>query len=38
MNTALINSGYITNYGYENEKRILYADWRESEGIHISPK
>lgn len=24
--------------GYDNAKRILYADWRESEGIHISPK
>ncbi|WP_130860840.1 DUF421 domain-containing protein [Gracilibacillus phocaeensis] len=24
--------------GYENEKYILYADWRKSEGIHISPK
>ena len=28
----------LTANGYENEKRILYADWRESEGIHISPK
>lgn len=28
----------LTPNGYENEKRILYADWRESEGLHISPK
>ncbi|WP_085520949.1 DUF421 domain-containing protein [Tuberibacillus sp. Marseille-P3662] len=24
--------------GYDNEKKILHADWRDSEGIHISPK
>ncbi len=28
----------LTANGYENEKRILYADWRESEGLHIIPK
>ncbi len=28
----------LTTNGYDNVKRILYADWRESEGIHISPK
>ncbi|UGB32771.1 DUF421 domain-containing protein [Metabacillus sp. B2-18] len=28
----------LTNNGYDNVKRILYADWRESEGIHVSPK
>ncbi|MBN8199302.1 DUF421 domain-containing protein [Bacillus sp. NTK034] len=27
----------LTTNGYENVKRILYADWRENEGIHISP-
>lgn len=28
----------LTTNGYDNVKRILYADWRESEGIHVSPK
>lgn len=28
----------LTTNGYDNVKRIFYADWRESEGIHISPK
>ncbi|MGV3464948.1 MAG: YetF domain-containing protein, partial [Heyndrickxia sp.] len=28
----------LTTNGYDNVKRILYADWRENEGIHISPK
>jgi len=28
----------LTINGYNNVKSILYADWRESEGIHISPK
>lgn len=28
----------LTTHEYDNVKRILYADWRESEGIHISPK
>jgi len=28
----------LTENGYNNEKSILYADWDESEGIHISPK
>lgn len=28
----------LTINGYDNVKRILYADWRESEGVHISPK
>ncbi|WP_404406870.1 DUF421 domain-containing protein [Jeotgalibacillus malaysiensis] len=28
----------LTINGYDNVKRILYADWRESEGIHISPQ
>ncbi|MCM3603164.1 DUF421 domain-containing protein [Robertmurraya korlensis] len=28
----------LTTNGYDNLKRILYADWRESEGIHVSPK
>ncbi|MBD8068113.1 DUF421 domain-containing protein [Bacillus sp. PS06] len=28
----------LTTNEYDNVKRILYADWRESEGIHISPK
>jgi len=28
----------LTTNGYDNVKRILYADWRKSEGIHISPK
>ncbi|TYS89824.1 DUF421 domain-containing protein [Rossellomorea aquimaris] len=28
----------LTTNGYDNEKLIYYADWRESEGIHISPK
>ncbi|WP_368659658.1 DUF421 domain-containing protein (plasmid) [Metabacillus halosaccharovorans] len=28
----------LTNNGYDNVKRILYADWREREGIHISPQ
>ncbi|CAN7649656.1 DUF421 domain-containing protein [Bacillus sp. SD075] len=28
----------LTANGYDNEKRILYADWLESEGIHISPR
>ncbi|PGT84138.1 MULTISPECIES: DUF421 domain-containing protein [Bacillaceae] len=28
----------LTINGYDNIKRILYADWRESDGIHISPK
>ncbi|MFE7826362.1 YetF domain-containing protein [Heyndrickxia sporothermodurans] len=28
----------LTTNGYNNVKRILYADWRESEGIHVSPK
>ena len=27
----------LTTNGYDNVKRILYADWRENEGIHISP-
>ncbi len=27
----------LTTNGYDNVKRILYADWRESEGIHVSP-
>ncbi|MCM3092603.1 MULTISPECIES: DUF421 domain-containing protein [unclassified Cytobacillus] len=28
----------LTANGYDSVKRILYADWRESDGIHISPK
>ena len=28
----------LTTNGYDNVKRILYADWRESDGIHVSPK
>ena len=28
----------LTTNGYDNVKRILYADWREREGIHVSPK
>nr|WP_245757927.1 YetF domain-containing protein [Alteribacillus iranensis] len=28
----------LTTNGYDNVKRILYADWRESEGIHVSSK
>lgn len=28
----------LVSNGYSNEKRIFYADWRNSEGIHISPK
>lgn len=28
----------LTTNGYNNVKHILYADWKESEGIHISPK
>lgn len=28
----------LTTNGYDNVKRILYAGWRESEGIHVSPK
>jgi uncharacterized membrane protein YcaP (DUF421 family) len=28
----------LTTNGYDNVKSIFYADWRESEGIHISPK
>ncbi|MEM5593098.1 DUF421 domain-containing protein [Niallia circulans] len=28
----------LTTNGFDNVKRILYADWRESEGIHVSPK
>ncbi|MEH6988141.1 MULTISPECIES: DUF421 domain-containing protein [Bacillaceae] len=31
-----LDNQLITN-GYDNVKRILYADWRENEGIHISP-
>lgn len=27
----------LTTNGHDNVKRILYADWRENEGIHISP-
>ncbi|MCS0823157.1 DUF421 domain-containing protein [Cytobacillus firmus] len=27
----------LTTNGYDNVKRILYADWRENEGNHISP-
>ncbi|MGY6210003.1 DUF421 domain-containing protein [Cytobacillus firmus] len=27
----------LTTNGFDNVKRILYADWRENEGIHISP-
>ena len=28
----------LTTNGFDNVKHILYADWRESEGIHVSPK
>ncbi|PGT74912.1 DUF421 domain-containing protein [Bacillus sp. AFS040349] len=28
----------LTTNRYDNVKHILYADWRESEGIHVSPK
>ncbi|WP_367276607.1 YetF domain-containing protein [uncultured Metabacillus sp.] len=28
----------LTTNGYDNVKRIFYADLRESEAIHISPK
>ncbi|MRX56617.1 DUF421 domain-containing protein [Bacillus idriensis] len=28
----------LTTNGYDNVKSIFYADWRENEGIHISPK
>lgn len=28
----------LTTNGYDNVKRIFYADWRESEGIHVSSK
>ncbi|MCF3943053.1 DUF421 domain-containing protein [Oceanobacillus alkalisoli] len=28
----------LTTNGYDYVKRILYADWREGEGIHVSPK
>ena len=28
----------LASNGYDNEKNIFYADWRDSEGIHISPK
>ncbi|MCM3595640.1 DUF421 domain-containing protein [Metabacillus idriensis] len=28
----------LTTNGYDNVKRVFYADWRESEGIHISQK
>lgn len=28
----------LTANGYDNEKGIFHADWRENEGIHISPK
>lgn len=27
----------LKRYGFENEKEIFFADWREHEGIHISP-
>ncbi|KAA9011082.1 DUF421 domain-containing protein [Niallia endozanthoxylica] len=28
----------LSTNGYDKVKRILYAEWRESEGIHVSPK